>query len=141
MPRGKKGSGRPKYKSRATRCAEAVESLRSVVIDAESGWEDATEEEREELVQNLENARDECVSQLQDLQDEMANWRDNMSGTNLESTEKYERVDQAANDLEDLVSTLESWVSPDLGEESLDVSELMDACDTGENVDFPTMFG
>ena len=66
---------------------------------------------------------DDAISELEELQGEMQDWADNMSGTNLENTEKYQRVEETASLLEDGINELQS------GRDSLD------------EVEFPGMFG
>lgn len=63
------------------------------------------------------------LAEVQALQEEIESWRDNMAGTNLESTDKYQQ-------LEDCATTLESAS----GEIENAISEL-------ETVEFPGMFG
>jgi chromosome segregation ATPase len=55
----------------------------------------------------LNNAKDEIES----LSDEMSSWRDNMEGTNLEYTSKYETVSESADMLEDQLGSLENVIS------------------------------
>ena len=66
---------------------------------------------------------DDAISELEALHGEMQDWADNMSGTNLENTEKYQRVEEAASQLEDGISGLQD------GRDSLD------------EVEFPGMYG
>ena len=82
-----------KYQSRAARLSDALEMI------------------------------DEGLSVIADLADEMESWRDNMSGTNLESTGKYETVGECA----DVLSTARDDIENTKGEL--------------EGVEFPTMFG
>jgi chromosome segregation ATPase len=55
----------------------------------------------------LNNAKGEIES----LSDEMSSWRDNMEGTNLEYTSKYETVSESADVLEDQLGNLENVIS------------------------------
>ena len=48
------------------------------------------------------------------LAEEMGEWRDNMSGTNLESTSKYEDVDETASSLENIHGNLEGQEMPNV---------------------------
>ena len=59
---------------------------------------------------------------VEELKDEMGDWRDNMDGTGLENTDKFQRVSEAAD-------TLES------AEESL--REAAESAETLENVSLP----
>jgi len=54
----------------------------------------------------LESARDE----IQSLSEEMCSWRDNMEGTPLENTTKYETVSECADILETQANELDSVV-------------------------------
>ena len=51
---------------------------------------------------------DDAITELENLQTEMQNWADNMSGTNLENTGKYQQVEEVASLLEDGISELQS---------------------------------
>ena len=66
---------------------------------------------------------EEGLSEIETLADEMESWRDNMSGTNLENTEKYQSVDECAETLRSAFDDIECAKS-----------EL-------EGVEFPGMFG
>lgn len=48
------------------------------------------------------------LNEIESLKDEMGEWRDNMSGTGLENTEKYSMVEEAADTLESAHSSIES---------------------------------
>lgn len=82
-----------KHKSRATRLGEALQKI------------------------------NDGLEEIQSLQEEMQDWYDNMSGTNLESTEKYETVGECADSLQTTADDLESTVSE------------------AEGIEFPGMFG
>lgn len=62
---------------------------------------------------SLETAFNEAKADLEILSEEMRTWADNMSGTALESTMKYEQVEDCASELEDAVSNLENIVIPE----------------------------
>jgi hypothetical protein len=47
------------------------------------------------------------------LSEEMRSWADNMSGTALENTMKYEQVEECASELEDVQSTVENVEIPE----------------------------
>ena len=66
---------------------------------------------------------EEGLSEVETLADEMESWRDNMSGTNLENTEKYQSVEECADILREAFDNIDSAKS-DL-----------------ESVEFPGMFG
>jgi len=64
---------------------------------------------KEELT--LSEALEFANSELRELADEMEEWASNMEGTNLEYTERYERVRETADILEEQSSNLEDVVS------------------------------
>ncbi|MCJ7816693.1 MAG: hypothetical protein MUP55_02440, partial [Candidatus Aenigmarchaeota archaeon] len=88
--------------------------------------------------------------EIESLAEEMGSWRDNMQGTNLEMTSKYEAVSDAADTLENAVSDLEGLGGPDwenTNHEEL-ADELEEIADTIENtasdlegIEFPGMYG
>lgn len=88
---------KPKYQSRAVRLSGAIESLRN------------------------------GLSIVEMLAEEMGSWRDNMEGTNLEQTQKFEDVSTAAETLEAAKDAIKDAI-----EEQVD--EL-------EGVEFPLAFG
>lgn len=173
---------KPKYKSRATRCAEATgnismaaeeirgiaDELNTLLDDYDSDHEGATVIDAETSVEALEliapapgqfESASESQGEIDALAEEMGNWRDGMQGTNLESTDKYSRVDEAASTLEDVSSTLDGVSEPTAPAKAEDgtmdietlrdyatelenaAQELEDAASDAENVDFPGMFG
>jgi chromosome segregation ATPase len=74
----------PKYKSRATRLQEAISKI-------EDG-----------------------KSEIDCLLEEIEEWRDNMQGTNLENTSKYQEVSDCADELEYLTDNLNEIISTDI---------------------------
>ena len=82
-----------------------------------------------------------------------------MQGTNLEQTDKYSRVEEAASTLEDVSSNLDGISEPELPAKSEDGTmdieqlrdyiteleqasqELSDAASDAENIEFPGMYG
>jgi len=58
----------------------------------------------ETITQTVENALEDAKSEVSALAEEIGEWRDNMDGTGLENTMKYEEVSEAADSLEDLDS-------------------------------------
>lgn len=91
-----------KYKSRATRLAEVVGELQQVQSQMEGLIPDNTLTIRAKAEAYNEIWSDvPAMSELEMLKDEMVSWRDNMDGTNLENTQKYEDVDTCADALED----------------------------------------
>lgn len=57
--------------------------------------------------ENAQSALEIGMNELESLRDEMGEWAGNMEGTGLENTEKYERVREAADTLDNAVSELE----------------------------------
>lgn len=51
---------------------------------------------------------DDGLAELQTLAEEITEARDNMQGTNLENTERYQRYDEAADTLQQACDDLES---------------------------------
>jgi uncharacterized protein Yka (UPF0111/DUF47 family) len=176
---------KPKYKSRATRCSEAcgkiesatetirdtaeaflelVKDFEPVIIDGEEFF---TKEDSEKIAEEIGVRNDplcgafsqieEAASEIADLADEMVNWRDNMSGTNLESTDKYSRVEEAADALEsvqpdDISEPAEPKPSETGQYSAISITEYIDelnqiaddaesANDDLDSVEFPGMFG
>jgi len=59
----------------------------------------------------VSDALEYATSDLRSLADEMDEWRSNMEGTNLEYTDKYERVSECADTLEEQTDELEELES------------------------------
>lgn len=72
---------RSKYKSRATRCADAIAEIQSG-LDA-----------------------------INELKDEIENWRDGLQGTNLENSDKYDQLESCIQELEQGADEIESGIS------------------------------
>jgi len=81
-------TGAPVWRSRALRLSESVDNARTA-MDSESEGD---------------------LGELEDLASEMTEWRDNMSGTALESTSKFDEVSEAADTLESGVPEVESAI-------------------------------
>lgn len=98
---------------------------------------------QKQLKKKLEEAQsivdDVDFSELESLTEEMTSWRDNMSGTGLENTSKYEAVDEAASTLEGIDTSMNTSIesASDIDEA---ISELNDKADELEGVDFPGMY-
>lgn len=56
---------------------------------------------------DVESCISDAASDVGELKDEIETWRDNMSGTALENTTKFEAVEDCLSTLEDLVDNLE----------------------------------
>jgi hypothetical protein len=52
-------------------------------------------------------ALEDAKGEISDLASEMGEWRDNMDGSGLENTSKYDTVSEAADTLENLESTID----------------------------------
>jgi len=63
------------------------------------------------------------LDEIQSLYDEIESWRSNMDGTNLESTQKYQDLEECEGYLDDAIGDIENAVS------------------TLDDVMFPGMFG
>jgi hypothetical protein len=55
----------------------------------------------------MNSALDDAKGELQGLSDDMSSWRDNLSGTALENTSKFESVSECADSLENIISSLD----------------------------------
>lgn len=131
-----------KYRSRATRLSDAMSEIEGVI----STLEDIRDEEDIKADERVKKANDEIskisYSEVEDLQSEMESWRDNMSGTNLESTNKYSMVEECADYLSNVASTLQD-ISEVTDEDEIQevIDNLQSAVDEASSVDFPGMFG
>ena len=136
---------KPKYKSRAIRAEEQATEIQMAVDDIrdlvnEEDLESLNDDERENLIESInEIITGIDFGELESLADEMASWRDNMQGTNLESTMKYAEVEEAANTLENIDPSIDEISDIDEIDERLD--ELEEKVSEIQSVIFPTMFG
>lgn len=174
-----------KYKSRAARCGEAcgglnsaAEELHGIANDINKEIDDylAEYEGKNHEPENLDESTTSEVrrimerastqfgemesmkGELEGLAEEMESWRDNMSGTNLEATDKFSRVEEAVDGLQDAISSLDSVSepsSPPEDEKTLKIETVREYADEieqaaddiesasgdAEGVDFPGMFG
>jgi hypothetical protein len=64
---------------------------------------------QERLTDALDKCRD-GLEALREIAEEVTESRDNMSGTNLENTERYQRYDEGASYLEGAVDSIESAI-------------------------------
>ena len=158
---------RPKYKSRADRRDEAVSELSSLrdeleslkdeldslegeqaVDEGEAKLEGATsdkksiEEEKEALISQAAGIADGVdTSEVESLLDELENWKSGMEGTNLESTSKYQMLDEAVTYLQEAVDQLSSLPSiEDLDSIEEVINYLDDVISNLESVEFPGMY-
>jgi hypothetical protein len=75
----------------------------------------------------VESTVGEALSALDDLralQEEMQSWADNMQGTSLENTEKYQRVEEAATTLEAANNIDEVNLPEDLSSKKITYSKM-----------------
>lgn len=134
-----------KYESRAARLCEAVSGIDSALGDIEAVKDafergDITEKKAVASVNDILDHIE--ADEFGTLAEEIGSWRDNMQGTNLENTGKFEIVDNCASELEDLQGQVEDI--PEAVETIEDISDLLDllesiSSDAG-NIEFPTMF-
>ena len=149
--------------SRAERASETAYKLRVVVEQlrelADDLRDEPTRDEIGEIAEKLFVIEID-YSEVTELMDEMQSWRDGLEGTNLEYSEKFERITDAADTLENIESELsiieipsvnkENWIkkainTPDPDELADELEEIPDAieeqADELESVEFPTMYG
>lgn len=150
-------------KSRAARLADAVTALRNIVQKLEDLKGEA--ENTGELCDNdrleaIEKEATESVSfidlgEIEELKGEMETWRENIE-EHFSGTDKYERVSEAADNLENAISELESvsynevFSASEVAEDNAEaiveaLQETIDAIEEQaselDNVEFPGMFG
>jgi flavin-binding protein dodecin len=128
-----------KYKSRAIRLQECLKDVQekidllNSILDNQHLTQENAVKEAQGTIEDLD------LSEIEELAGEMRNWADGMSGTNLEATEKFERVEEAASTLENIDISI-----PDISEFG-DISEAIDFLENvvmdAEGVDFPGMYG
>ncbi len=140
-------------KSRADRASDAATDLRNlaeemrVVAEELNNLEDKPDEKiLGEILKGFNSLSEPDFSEVESLAEEMRSWADNMSGTSLESTSKYEEIDEAASSLENIDTgvSLPTWSNDDPQETASSLEEaassLDDAADELESVDFPRAF-
>lgn len=142
---------RIQYVSRADRASELVSNAQTAIDELEQIKDEieGTQDEKggevdsidqlltkaNELVNNLD------FSDLDNLKDEMDNWRDNMSGTNLENSQRYQDVEEAADTLDNVdVPNLPEIETADDIDEAIEM--LQEIADSGiDQVNYPGMYG
>ena len=150
--------------SRAKRASKTASELRAIVEQlrglAEDLRDEPTPDEIREIAEKIFAIKEIDYSEVTELMDEMQSWRDGLEGTNLEYSEKFERITDAADVLEEIESELsiieipgvnkENWLkkvinNPDPDESGDELEEIADTieeqADELESVDFPAMFG
>lgn len=140
-----------KRKSRATRLSDALSNLTSVKEALEGYLESMEDDEDGNKIKESasESFPDSCISieddkaEIEALKEEIESWYDNMTGTNLENTEKYSLLEECKDNLE---SIIDSFPSDDISAESSvdDIQSFIDELDSaiseGDSVEFPGMF-
>lgn len=149
--------------SRAKRASETASKLEAIVEQlrglAEDLRDEPTPDEIREIAEKIFAIKID-YSEVTELMDEMQCWRDGLEGTNLEYSEKFDRITDASDTLENIESELsiieipsvnkENWIkkvinNPDPDESADEVEEIADTIEEQanelENVEFPTMYG
>lgn len=75
---------------------------------------------------------------LEDLKSEIGDWRDNMDGSGLENTDKFQEVSDCADELDGIDSDVPSIESLDDIDDAID--QLQRIVDDLEGVSFPGMY-
>ena len=153
-----------KRETRASRLSDAIEIaenakavLEEILPEIQDAIEVGIDKEQREKIENaikdsLTNVED-AIGRVMELQDEMLSWAENMEGTNLAHTQKYEDVSLAAETLESAVGyfdnieildtdDIHNMEIEDLAEFVNDaISELDYAIDECNGVEFPGAAG
>jgi len=88
-------------------------------------------------------------SEIDSLKEEIENWKNGLEGTNLESSDKYNQLEEAVHNLEsgsdELSNIFFSFVEEETVEELKDsLQEVVDALENAisslESVEFPRMY-
>lgn len=153
-----------KRETRASRLSDAIEIaenakavLEEILPEIHDAIEVGIDKEQREKIENaikdsLTNVED-ATGRVMELQDEMLSWAENMEGTNLAHTQKYEDVSLVAETLESAVGyfdnieildtdDIHNMEIEDLAEFVNDaISELDYAIDECNGVEFPGAAG
>lgn len=126
--------GRGRYKSRATRASEQAGAWQEVA----SKMQDAVAKEDLEAAKQASSKF--SYDEFEALKEEMESWRDNMSGTNLESTQKFQDVSDCCDAL-DQISADSLGEEPDSIEDAEQkADDIEQAASELESVEFPGMY-
>ncbi len=144
-----------RYKSRAKRAGEAADNLRGAgqalreIADElrQTGEEAVALDARRKAISEEFSKAEDAKSEIEGLGEEMRSWSDGMSGTNLENSQKYQDVTDAADTIEGInfsfdeepeeKETAKIAVADKLDE----CADNMDECADGvEGVEFPGMY-
>lgn len=134
-----------KYCSRAVRCFDAIEICKVAAINLriliqDKNLEELKESEKKSILDAAKNIVDNVdLSEIQSLCDEMTSWRDNMQGTNLDSTSKYKIVDNTASELENMDKEISEIIVVEDIEDAASQLDLMSNNLGG--LEFPGMYG
>lgn len=110
-----------KRKGRAARAEAAAGELRLFVARLRAGEEDSEEVE---------------VSEIQSLMEELEEWKENMP-ENLQGGDKHDQLEEAIQNLQDIITELESL---DFSDKNEDADTIEAQAEALENVEFPGMF-
>jgi hypothetical protein len=128
-----------KEMSRAKRASKLADELKSAAdkLREISGDDDMKDEDKIKAAQDV--LEDVDLSEGSELQEEMENWRDGLADTNLANSEKFSRIEEAADTLGNI-----DWDVPSI--DSVDeidsaATDLDNIADELEGVDFPGMYG
>lgn len=157
-----KKAKKPKHRSRATRCADACstlgsfsEQLQELADEIELLEDDKPGMTEEEKLDAIEEVKEKIIeaqgiladiknptSELSELKEELEGWHDNMSGTALENTQKYQTLEDAVSILDDVVNNLEMIDQNPEDAEGIrsEADSIESAIGDAENVEFPTMY-
>jgi len=139
----------PEYKSRATRLSECLGNIGSIAeqlteLKDQAEEENVSDEDKARIVEEANTAMSGLdISEIESLKEEIESWRDNMSGTPLESTEKYSRLEECADALDDIGSATDSLTTEISSVDELEsvISEYEEVAGRDGEVEFPGMFG
>lgn len=130
-----------KHISRAKRLDKASDGIQEVIGQlmclVPSTVDNATKiKEANEALDTLD------TSEFESLRDEITEWKENIEA-NFSQTQKYSDLEECAEALESIVSTIESAQSniDDADEIQTKIDELEDVMNECGNVSFPGMFG
>jgi hypothetical protein len=82
--------------------------------------------------------REVSLEDVESLRDELESWRDGMSGTNLENTEKYSMLEEAISALESVETEFDEVGAVDEIEHIAD--RMDDVINELEGIEFPGMY-
>lgn len=149
--------------SRADRASDCADGLRDVAnayrsladgirvyLDNDRFAQGMADDERDAELARIKAQFDELpdsdCSEIDDLAQELGDWRDNMQGTGLENTAKFEEVSDTAGTLESIDTDPDtpSWDGDNLSSTADDLETcaeaLEDIADELESIDYPGMY-